>query len=146
MLASATALEAQMPGIYIDARVGRQMETGVQVIQDLAASGSLRHFVLVGLGTNGAITAGEIWQLREAVGPDRELILVNTFGPMSWEPEVNDVLAGATWHKPNVEVVNWAQAIAPRSYLLWGDGIHPQPVGARLYARVVSSTITDNCG
>lgn len=146
MLASAAALEGQLPGIYIDARVGRQMETGVQVIQDLAVSGSLRHFVLVGLGTNGAITAGEIWQLREAVGPHRELILVNTFGPMSWEPEVNDVLADATWHKPNVEVVNWAQAIAPRSYLLWGDGIHPQPVGARLYARVVASTISGNCG
>jgi peptidoglycan/LPS O-acetylase OafA/YrhL len=141
MLASAAALERQMPGIYIDAKVGRQMETGVQLVQDLAANGALRHFVVVGLGTNGAITAGEIWQLREAVGPSRELILVNTFGPMSWESEVNNVLAAATWHKPHVEVAGWAQAIAPRSYLLWNDGIHPQPSGAWLYARTVENAI-----
>jgi hypothetical protein len=141
MLASAVALEQQMPGIYIDAKVGRQMQTGVQMVQNLAANGSLRHFVVVGLGTNGAITAGEIWRLREAVGPGRELILVNTFGPMSWESEVNNVLAAATWHKPHVEVASWAQAIAPHSYLLWNDGIHPQPSGARLYARTVENAI-----
>jgi hypothetical protein len=141
MLASASALEQQMPGIYLDAKVGRQMQTGVQLVQELAASGGLRHFVVVGLGTNGAISSGEIWQLREAAGPNRELILVNTFGPMSWGAEVNGVLATATWHKPHVQVANWAQAIAPRAYLLWSDGIHPQPSGAQVYARAMENAI-----
>jgi peptidoglycan/LPS O-acetylase OafA/YrhL len=145
MLASAAALEADLPGIYIDAKVGRQMQTGVQLIQELAAAGYLRRYVVVGLGTNGVISPGEIWQLREAAGPHRELILVNTFGPMSWESEVNNVLATSTMHKPDVRLVNWAQAITPRSYLLWSDGIHPRPRGAALYARAVENAIRASC-
>jgi peptidoglycan/LPS O-acetylase OafA/YrhL len=145
MLASAQALEDEMPGIDIDAKVGMQMTTGIQIVQSLAAGGGLRHFVVVGLGTNGPITPGEIWQLREAAGHDRELIMVSTFGPMSWEPEVNAVLAKATWHKPHVALADWTDAIAAHTDLLWGDGIHPQPSGGRLYARVVADTIRSTC-
>jgi lysophospholipase L1-like esterase len=145
MLASAYALEADMPGIYIDAKVGMQMQTGVQIVQELAASGSLRHYVIVGLGTNGVIAPYEISQLREAAGPHRKLILVNTFGPMSWESEVNSTLASATWHKPHVDLVDWAGTIAPRSYLLWTDGIHPRPSGAKVYARLVADAVAAQC-
>jgi uncharacterized membrane-anchored protein len=38
-----------------------------------------------------------------------------------------------------VALANWYQAIAPRTSLLWPDGIHPQPRGGRLYARVVAA-------
>ncbi len=146
MLASAYALEADMPGIYIDAKVGMQMQTGVQIVQYLAASGGLRHYVIVGLGTNGVISPGEIAELRQVAGPRRELILVNTFGPMSWEHEVNATLASSTWHKPHVELVDWADTIASRSYLLWTDGIHPRPAGAEVYARAVTQAVAAHCG
>jgi lysophospholipase L1-like esterase len=146
MLASAYALEADMQGIYIDAKVGMQMQTGVQIVQDLAATGSLRRYVIVGLGTNGAIIPGEISELRRAAGPQRELILVNTFGPMSWESEVNSTLASSTWHKPHVELLDWADTIASRSYLLWMDGIHPRPSGAKVYARAVTQAVAARCG
>ena len=137
MLASATALSTAMPGIYIDALVGRQMAEGIAIIQGLAASGDLRRIVVVGLGTNGDITAAQIRQLRRAVGPDRYLVLVNTYGPMSWEPEVNGVLVAATNHQSRVDLANWHQAIAAHAGLLWPDRIHPQPTGAKLYAHVV---------
>ena len=141
MLASATALSAAMPGIYINALVGRQMAAGIAIIQGLAASGDLRRIVVVGLGTNGDITAAQIRQLRRAVGPDRYLVLVNTYGPMSWEPEVNGVLAVATNHQSRVDLANWHQAIAAHTGLLWPDGIHPQPTGAKLYAHVMLQAI-----
>jgi peptidoglycan/LPS O-acetylase OafA/YrhL len=145
MLASAQALEHDMPGISIDAVVGMQMQTGIQIIENLAADDELRHYVVVGLGTNGAITSGQIWDLRKAAGWDRELILVNTFGPMPWAGEVNSELTAATWNKRHVEVADWAAAIAPYPYLLWDDGIHPRPSGAVVYARVVSEAIRNSC-
>jgi len=141
MVASATALEAAMPGIYIDAQVGRQMTTGLAVIRSLARRHKLRQVVVVGLGTNGDITATQLRQLRQAIGWSRELVLVNTFGPMSWESEVNRVIATAVRHGSHVELANWDQAIRNRTYLLWPDGIHPQPSGARLYARVVLAAV-----
>jgi hypothetical protein len=141
MVASAAALDAAMPGIYIDAQVGRQMQSGVAAIQSLAAAGTLRHIVIVGLGTNGDVTAAEIRQLRQAIGPNRYLVLVNTFGPMSWEREVNEVLDAAARQGGHVELAHWNQAISAHHSLLWPDGIHPQPTGAKLYARVVLAAV-----
>jgi peptidoglycan/LPS O-acetylase OafA/YrhL len=141
MVASATALNAAMSGIYINAQVGRAMIAGVSVIQTLAAQGELRRYVVVGLGTNGPVSAGQIRQLRNLIGPSRYLILVNTFGPMPWESSVNAVLAAAARHTAHVSLANWYAAIADHTDLLWPDGIHPQPSGAKLYARVVLAAI-----
>jgi len=69
MVASTPALQQALPGIYIDAMVGRQFSTGLQVIADLKARGLLRPIVVVGLGTNGTVTADEISQLFAEMGP-----------------------------------------------------------------------------
>jgi peptidoglycan/LPS O-acetylase OafA/YrhL len=141
MLASASALEAAMPGVYIDAQVGRQVQPGLSVVQTLAAGGSLRPIVVVGLGTNGPISAGQIRELRGIIGPDRELVLVNTFGPQPWEHESNASLDAAARYNKHTELADWDRAIAGHPALLWSDGIHPDPAGARLYARVVLAAI-----
>jgi peptidoglycan/LPS O-acetylase OafA/YrhL len=141
MVASAAALQGAMPGIYVDAQVGRQMATGLAIIRSLVARHRLRHIVVVGLGTNGDITAAQMRQLRHAVGSNRDLVLINTFGPMQWETGVNEVIATAVRHTAHAELANWNQAIKDRTYLLWPDGIHPRPSGAQLYARVVLAAI-----
>jgi peptidoglycan/LPS O-acetylase OafA/YrhL len=141
MVASATALDDAMRGIYINAVVGRAMINGIAVIQDLAAGGELRRYVVVGLGTNGPVSAAQIRQLRRVIGPDRYLILVNTFGPMTWESSVNKVLDAAAQNTAHVKLADWHAAISGRTGLLWPDGIHPQPSGAKVYARVVLAAI-----
>ena len=141
MVASATALDAALPGVYINAQVGRAMVNGLTVIQGLAARGELRRFVVVGLGTNGPVSAAQIRQLRRLIGPDRDLILVNTYGPMPWESSVNRVLDAAARHAAHVSLADWHAAIAGHAGLLWPDGIHPQPSGAKVYARIVLAAI-----
>ena len=141
LLASAAALEAALPGVYIDAKVDRQMPAGLTLVRSLAAAGRLRHVVVVSLGTNGAVTARQLRQLQRAAGPGRELVLVSTFGPQAWERAVNTALAAAARHGTRTELANWYAAIAARPALLWPDGIHPRPAGARLYARVVRAAI-----
>ena len=141
MVASAAALDAALPGIYINAQVGRAMVGGLAVIQDLAARGELRHYLVVGLGTNGPVSATQIRQLRRLIGPNRDLILINTFGPMPWESSANGVLDAAARHTAHVSLADWHAAISGHTGLLWPDGIHPQPSGARVYARVVVAAI-----
>ena len=141
MVASAAALTATLPGVYIDAEVGRAMVAGLSVIQTLAARGELRHYVVVGLGTNGPVSAAQIRQLRRLIGPNRDLILINTYGPMPWESSVNRVLDAAARHTDRVSLADWHAAIAGHTGLLWPDGIHPQPSGAQVYARVVLAGI-----
>ncbi len=141
MVASAAALDSTLRGIYINAQVGRAMVNGLAVIQSLAAHGELRRYVVVGLGTNGPVSAAQIRQLRRLIGPNRDLILVNTFGPMPWESSVNTVLDAAARHTAHVSLADWHAAIAGHTGLLWPDGIHPQPSGARVYARIVLAAI-----
>jgi hypothetical protein len=141
MVASAAALNSTLPGIYINAEVGRAMVNGLAVIQSLAAQHGLRRYVVVGLGTNGPVSTAQIRQLRHLIGPNRDLILVNTFGPMPWEASVNAVLDAAARHTAHVSLANWHAAIAGHTSLLWSDGVHPQPSGAKVYARIVLAAI-----
>lgn len=140
MLASAPELAQALPGIYINAKVSREIIAGIGIVHQLARNKRLRRVVIVGLGTNGPVTAEQIRRLRAAVG-DRWLILINTFVPRSWEHEVNTTLAGAASRYPNVLLVNWHAAIEHHQGLLWSDDIHPQPIGGKLYAKVVRSAV-----
>jgi hypothetical protein len=141
MLASATALEGALPGVYIDAKIDRQTPAGLALIRSLAAAGRLRHVVVFSLGTNGNVTGRQLRQLQRIAGPGRELVLVSTFGPQAWEHAVNTALAAAARHGKHTELADWHQAIAAHPSLLWPDGIHPRPAGARLYARIVLTAI-----
>jgi len=141
MLASAQALQTALPGIYINAVVSRQMSAGVQVVRRLAASGKLRPVVLLGLGTNGNMSTGEINQVRAAIGPQRWLVLVNTYEPRAWEGPVNAEIDAAARHDPHVLLVNWHAAIGRHTDMLRDDDVHPLPPGAVLYAQLIRSAL-----
>lgn len=141
MLAAAPQLHAAMRGIYIDATVSRQMSAGLQTVRRLADGGLLRSVVVVDLGTNGPVTSQQIRQLLVDIGPRRELVLVNIFVPQPWEHEVNRVLSAAARGDAQVVLANWWKAIDNHTGLLWGDGVHPRPPGASLYAHVVAAAV-----
>ena len=141
LLASAVQLTAALPGISINAQVSRQVSVGLSIVQRLAAAGRLRPVVVFALGTNGTFTAQQMRQLVRAVGPHRELVLINTYEARSWEAGVNRVIAAAARRYPNVVMANWFATIEHRTSLLWPDEVHPQPSGARLYARMVASAV-----
>jgi len=141
LLASAVQLTAALPGISINAQVSRQVSVGLSIVQRLAAAGRLRPVVVFALGTNGTFTAQQMRQLVRAVGLHRELVLINTYEARSWEAGVNRVIAAAARRYPNVVMANWFATIDHRTSLLWPDEVHPQPSGARLYARMVASAV-----
>jgi hypothetical protein len=109
MAASAMALEAVLPGIYIDARPSRQMPAGLSVVRKLRNSGQLRAVVVVGLGTNY----------------------------IEWSKEVNATMAAFVHRHPAVVLADWFDTIRHRMYLLWPDQVHPLVLGTRTYARMV---------
>lgn len=141
MVASTPALQQALPGIYIDAQVGRQFYTGLSVIAALKQRGLLRPVVVVALGTNGTVTWAEVRQLFAEIGRHRRLVLVNTFEARSWEAEVNATLAAAARYRPGSVLANWYDTIVHRTYLLWSDGIHPQPAGGVVYARMLKAAV-----
>jgi peptidoglycan/LPS O-acetylase OafA/YrhL len=141
MLASAPQLQNALRGISIDAQVSRQVSAGLGVVQHMAATGRLRHVLLFALGTNGSFTAAQLHQLLAIIGPNRELVLVNTYEARPWEVADNRLIDTAARRYPNVYLANWFATIEHRTSLLWPDEVHPQPSGARLYAHLVAATV-----
>lgn len=141
MLASAPGLLQAMPGIEVDAEVSRSLWAGARIIDGLAASGELREYVVVGLGTNGPVSTEALQSIVDAAGPDRYVILVSAYGPRDWIPGVNSDLTAFAASHPRVAVADWSQAISGHDDLLAGDQIHPESAGGDIYARTVKRAV-----
>jgi hypothetical protein len=141
MAASAMALAAAMPGIYIDAKPDRQMPAGLTIVRRLAATGRLRPVVVIGLGTNYIVTTKQLNELMKVLGPNRKLVLINTYVPDAWSRQVNVTEAAFIRQHPNVTPADWFDTIRNRMNLLWPDHIHPEIPGTYVYARMVRRAV-----
>lgn len=143
MLASAPALQERFPGISIDAVVSRQMNKAPDLVQQAKSAGSLRDVVLVGLGTNGAISSDSLERMLQTIG-DRQLVLVTVQAPRSWTAGVNDTLrAFARSHPKQVALADWQASIGSHLDLLADDQIHPGMSGGRIYADTLHRALLD---
>lgn len=139
-LASANALLAELPGVAVSAEVGRQMDEAPALVDGFRAEGSLRPYLVVALGTNGAFDPATLDRLVDAAGPDTRLVLVTAHGDRDWMGGVNrDLLAYAEAH-PAVGLARWDRASA---YVpdFASDGIHPGDEGGVVFARLVADTL-----
>ena len=141
MLASSQGLSEVFPGIQTDASVSRSIMVAPELIGNDLSSGSLRQWVLIGLGTNSAITPDQLDQIRNMIGPDRVLVLVNAHGDRTWIPPTNQVLADyAAAHPDNVVLVDWDATANANAQVLGSDGIHPS-MDSDIYAKAVKQAI-----
>ena len=141
MAASAMALAAAMPGIYIDAKPDREMPAGLAIVRRLADTGRLRPVVVIGLGTNYLVTTRQLNELMQILGPDRKLVLINTYVPDSWSKQVNVTEAAFIRQHPSVTPADWYDTIKNRMNVLWPDHIHPEIPGTYVYARMVRRAV-----
>jgi hypothetical protein len=141
MAASALALAAAMPGIYIDAKPDREMPAGLAIVRRLAAAGRLRPVVVIGLGTNYIVTTKQLNALMKILGPSRKLVLINTYVPDAWSRQVNATEAAFVRQHPSVTPADWFDTIRNRMNLLWPDHIHPEIPGTYVYARMVRRAV-----
>ncbi|GAA3896483.1 hypothetical protein GCM10022381_42410 [Leifsonia kafniensis] len=141
MLASAPELQQAFPGIAIDAAVSRGMQAAPDILNTLKTTGQLRELVVIGLGTNGPIDDADLERITVAIGPNRQLVMVNAFADRDWTAGVNATLADFSAHHRRIELADWSTAIAPHTDVLAEDNIHPGPTGGRIYADTVGSAV-----
>lgn len=139
MLASAPQLALTFPGISIDATVSRALIQAPSIVSTLKSSGQLRTTLLLGLGTNGPINTRLLDEVRDIMGPDRQIVVVSVQAPRWWTPGVNETLTTFAAQYRNVELADWQTAISGKFNLLARDQIHPGESGGAIY----SSTVRD---
>ena len=142
-IAAAPSLEADLPGIAVNAEVSRSVYAALPALQAMDAGGA-RPCVVVALATNGSVETDQLDAILSYLGPDRRLVLVTAHGPArtTWIPPANETIrAFAQAHPDQVAVADWDAAVAARPDLLVDDQVHPVPEGGALYAQTVTDAV-----
>ena len=159
MLASASALEEKLPGIFVDAAVSRGYPAAPGIIANMKAAGTLDPFVVLGLGINqSAAASGEqlLDDILDSLGHDRVIVLINPYGDRVWMSQSEKEVLEAAKKRDNVYVADWCHGVRDDVSKLRADLIHPTPDGAEVYADAVADAfrqyaknkkrIPDTCG
>lgn len=152
-LASQPELQSTLPGITVDADVSRSSFVFADIAKEMEAAGTLKHYVVISLGTNGNYPSAVVDDIFDAVGPDRDIVFVTGHAPAyaTWVPEANKTVRNLAKKYPDrVRIADWDAIASKHPELLAGDGIHPGPKGGQLYAdevkRALESFTQDNAG
>lgn len=141
MLRSKGELDKTLPGIKIDAVVGRQPGPIIDAVAAAHPSGT----VVVQAGNNGPLTSADGDRLKKALGGVSAVVLVTVRLDRPWEGQTNAEVRrlAASW--PQVQVADWyAAAKGHADYLV--DGVHPGPAGQKVYAKTVAAAVNATSG
>lgn len=141
LLDAAPYLQQYLPGIVVDAEIGRQMSEAPDIVERLRAEGKLGDYVVIELGTNGAFSSKQLSRLLDSLKDVRQVVLVNTRVPRNWESTVNSALRNAADAHDNATLLDWYKASSGQSFFT-PDGVHLKADGAKL----LTSLITDAVG
>jgi hypothetical protein len=140
MLGAVGRLQKDIGGLsVVDAEVGMQVYTAVDILHARAASDQVGEVVVVHLGNNGTFTAEEFDEIMKTLSGVEKVVFVNVKVPRAWEQPNNEVIAAGVQKYPNAVLVDWYSASVNRPELFYRDGFHLRPGGQKVYADLISS-------
>ena len=145
MLDYQTPLEADIPGVDVEAAVSRQWETGEDLLAQLKAEGRLGAEVIVALGTNGPITATDFADMMNVLSGASRTVFVNIHVDRPWQDPNNAVLAQGAASYPRVVIADWATLAANNPEWFGPDGTHLaiDGTGAQDLASLITTTLSN---
>ncbi len=129
------------PGFSMDAKVGRQADEFLDIIEAIKRQGHHPAAMVIQWGNNGPLYSEDMEALRKAATNVGQLFLISDHAPVSWQDESNEAIAEASrlWH--HTTEIPWAKVAEEEGESLFWDGIHLTPKGAGVYARLVSRVV-----
>ncbi|MFP5393636.1 MAG: acyltransferase family protein [Gammaproteobacteria bacterium] len=124
LLGASDHLSKTIPGIRIDAQVGRQASQGLKVVQQLRGKLTGESTVLLHLGTNGYINEAQFRELLNALADCKAVLVINVHAERRWTAPNNEMIERMTREFSNVRLINWSQVSAQRPEYFNKDGIH----------------------
>ena len=141
LLGARSAVRNQLPGVTVNADVGRQFNVLSWLIPLLQKSGDIRPNVIINLGTNGPPTENDLKRALDTLSDVRRVVLVTTREPRSWQDLTNDRLRASAAGRPNVVVADWFAMSAGHPEFFVEDGVHLSVAGADAYAMTLASAL-----
>jgi hypothetical protein len=144
MLDYQTPLETDIPGIDVEASVSRQWGTGEELLTQLKSEGQLGAEVIVGLSTNGPISATDFDDMMNILQGASRVVFVNVHVDRPWQDPNNAVLEQGAARYPRVVIADWASLAAAHPEWFGADGTHLaiNGTGANTLASLITTTLT----
>ncbi len=141
MLGASAALNQALPGIRVNAVVGRQPTALIGDLQQLRASGGLAPVVVVHSGDNGVFAPQTFDVARDALSDRTRVVVVNVRVPRRWQDPVNSLLAQTVRGHPNAVLADWHKSSDGHPEYFVGDGVHLTVAGEDAFARLIAHAV-----
>ncbi|MCO1600179.1 acyltransferase family protein [Desulfosporosinus nitroreducens] len=144
MINVAPVLQNRLPGIVIDAQLGRQMYQAPDLISKLQKEGKLGKIVIIELGTNGSFTEKQLMNTLDSLQRAEKILLVNTRVPKPWESVVNETLTKVAESYPNTKLIDWHLISSGHEDYFYPDGVHLTQSGMKAYGETLIDALISN--
>jgi hypothetical protein len=126
MLDTAPALQADIPGIDVQAAVSRQWDAGILLAEQLKSEGELGASVVVDLGNNGPVSAQQFTDMMDVLAGASRVVFVTVHLPpsYSWSASVNDVLEQGVARYPRDRLADFNTLADANPQWFGADGVH----------------------
>ncbi len=141
MLGARMVLEQTVPGLSVDAEVGRQVWDAPRVLRRLRERLALGETVVLHLGTNSLVAERQLRELLQALADRSAVVLVNTHARRPWIGPNNALISRVAPDYPNVRVVDWAALAQAQPGHLVDDGVHLSVAGMRALAAALAQAL-----
>jgi len=137
-------LEEALPTATVDGTVSRQWAEGEALVGQLKAAGQLGATVIIGLSTNGPISAADFDAMQSQLAGASKVIYVNVHVDRPWQDANNQVLADGVARSPNAVLVDWNALASANPQWFGADGTHLaiNGAGAQALAQLIASKIS----
>lgn len=141
MLGARTRMLRTLPGITVDAEVGRQPRQSVSLVQRyLEQKPDLKHAV-IHLGTNGYILKSDLRRLLTALQGAQQVVLINNFADRRWSDANNRILLQVAAEFSNTKVMDWYQLAHGNRHYFVQDGIHLSSEGITAFILGIANSL-----
>lgn len=141
MIDIAPLLGEEVPRVTINAEVGRQSWTGLDIARSYAQFNRPGGNYILGIGTNGAISTDDLLEFCEE-HEDARIFLITPRVNRSWESTSVNAIATAARKHDNVRVVDFHTAAAGHDEYFASDGVHLTSAGNRAMVDLILSAAT----
>ena len=141
MLGARYGLAFDIPGVFVDAVVGRQAGALPSGLQQLRADGELGHDVVIHVGDNGLFLRSTLDNALTSLSDRRRVVLVTIRVPRRWQDPVNSLLRSVAASHPNVVIADWYAASAGHPEYFVRDGVHLTSAGIAEFSAVIAHAL-----
>jgi hypothetical protein len=141
MLGARFRVEQAIPGILVDAQVGRQASHSVPIVNTHLEQSLNIERVVIHIGTNGYIYEKDLRKLLALLQEKgvQRVLLVNIHADRRWTKTNNELIDRISPEFPNVRIGNWSAASQDNPHYFVADGIHLSSAGISAFVQLVGT-------